>query len=487
MNLKISRFETIFLGYAMPASMLAMLVAITVFVYLGTFSRYRADDYCEAVRVRDSSILGAVFERYTAENWPRATMRYSNLLFVGVSESLGNRNMQRTIPAMLLLWVAGLVWAAYEARRLLNINWHIKSDLFIGLMLAFLSLLQAPNLYQTIYWRSSMMTHFAPLVFGGFLLALLMRLARLAEQRSYSPVVYICIFVSAFIIAGFSEPPAVTALTALPLMMLAAWFFGREPAKKRRIVLLSWALAGVIVGLVAMIISPATTNVAQEKTLDIPGLLITSFFYGFQFYIDSLKTIPIPMFLSGFLPFIFAWLYQQVKPIKLNRQQKRLIVVLIFVIPALLWILIAAGFSPSVYGQGYPVERMRFLARTLTITALMLEGMLLGILLREMTARFEYGMIRWVALTLFTLISVVYPLRAAYNIYDFDIPWFRVRAEMWDERDAYIRQAVAEGMTDLEVEQLDTIGGVQEYKHDANHWVNRCAAEYYGLHTLRAP
>jgi len=64
---------------------------------------------------------------------------------------------------------------------------------------------------------------------------------------------------------------------------------------------------------------------------------------------------------------------------------------------------------------------------------------------------------------------------------------FRRYAEQWDARDAYIRQAVAEGATDLVVVQLDTLGGVQEYKQRARNWVNRCAADYYGLEAIRAP
>ncbi|HRJ57531.1 MAG TPA: hypothetical protein PLV64_14675, partial [Anaerolineales bacterium] len=43
---------------------LAQLLVISIYIYLGVFSRYIADDYCEAMRFEDKSLIGAVVERY---------------------------------------------------------------------------------------------------------------------------------------------------------------------------------------------------------------------------------------------------------------------------------------------------------------------------------------------------------------------------------------------------------------------------------------
>jgi hypothetical protein len=66
-------------------------------------------------------------------------------------------------------------------------------------------------------------------------------------------------------------------------------------------------------------------------------------------------------------------------------------------------------------------------------------------------------------------------------------PEYRYFATAWDARDASIQQAIAEGATDLVVVQLDSIGGVGEYKGNEKDWINRCASRFYGLNTLRAP
>src|SRR5689334_15090944 len=96
---------------------LCMFVAVCVYMYLGIFSRYLSDDYCEAVYVTVDSPFGAVLNRYMNGEW-RAANRYSNLLFVGFSEWLGPHNLQVITPLMILLWAIGLVWLIHEARKL---------------------------------------------------------------------------------------------------------------------------------------------------------------------------------------------------------------------------------------------------------------------------------------------------------------------------------------------------------------------------------
>ncbi|MBI5353272.1 MAG: hypothetical protein HZB50_11585 [Chloroflexi bacterium] len=481
MQFDVKKHQSSIYKYIIGLCTLAMLSAIGVYSYLGTYSRYLADDYCEAVRVNKSSPISAVIERYQAGDW-RAANRYSNLMFVGFSELLGRDSMQITMTSMVLLWVVGLSWSIHEIRKYLKINLFFQMDIFIGATLGFFSLLQAPNLFQTVYWRSSMMTHFAPLVFGCFLFAFLLRQTR---RRKTSLLVNVFIFFAAFIFAGFSEPPTTTTITALPLVMLAIWYWGKSPDKQKHIVLFAWALAGVILGLLVMAFSPAATNTIRETRPNISLILLNSFYYGYLFIIDSLKTMPLPFFVSTLTFLLVVWLYPQDEAPKMPNQRRWSTLLIMIAIPFLAWLLIAAGFAPSVFGQGFPVERMRFLATTIMIVTFMLEGALLGYLPRDKFSIYSRPVFQWLALALFSTLAIVYPLRAAYNIYKTDVPEYRSHAEAWDQRDAEIRKAVAEGATDLVVVQLDSMKGVLEYKK--NNWVNICAANYYGLNSISAP
>jgi len=80
----------------------------------------------------------------------------------------------------------------------------------------------------------------------------------------------------------------------------------------------------------------------------------------------------------------------------------------------------------------------------------------------------------------------IYPLLAASKISE-PIHQYQSFATAWDARDAYIRKSVAAGAKDLVVTQLDSVGGVLEYKGNPASWVNVCAAQYYGLDSLIAP
>jgi len=81
---------------------------------------------------------------------------------------------------------------------------------------------------------------------------------------------------------------------------------------------------------------------------------------------------------------------------------------------------------------------------------------------------------------------ILYPLRAASKV-SASLVEYQKYAIAWDARDAYIKKSVAEGVKDLVVVQLDSMGGVGEYKGKKSYWINSCAARYYGLDSLIAP
>jgi len=155
------------------------------------------------------------------------------------------------------------------------------------------------------------------------------------------------------------------------------------------------------------------------------------------------------------------------------------------VIPALAYLLVVASFFPSVYGQSYPVERARFAGQLCLVAGLMIEGALLGYLL----AQLRPGIVDNLPLKLISAvllgIAALYPLRAAWLTLA-EVPEYRARAEAWDTREIQINTLIAQGNTDLLIVQLDGIHGVKELDVNQNHWVNRCAAIYYKVNSIRA-
>ena len=282
MQLRNEKNETVFRAVLL-ISLLSTLVAVGVYAYLGSFSRYLADDYCEAVRVTTVSPFQAVLDRYSDGAF-RSANRYSNILFVGFSELLGPNSILITIVLMALLWTIGLSWLVYEIRKFVGTQWSPIIDVFLGSALAFMSFLQAPNLFQTVYWRSSMMTHFAPLVFGSLFFAFLVHQANRPSTEKISPLIYGFIVIVAFVLAGFSEPPAATLVTVFSLLFFAVWMWDKSTNRNRLLTLTGFTFIGVFAGFLTLLFSPAVTSVAREKSPDVVLILFTSFTYALHFH-----------------------------------------------------------------------------------------------------------------------------------------------------------------------------------------------------------
>ena len=464
-------------------NVLAALVFLGVMAYLGTFARYMADDYCESLNMSTDSPLEVVINRYVDGTW-RASNRYSNLLFVGVVERLVPNNIEVISPVMIALWAIGLIAAVYEIRTFVGARWPMLVDLYLGTLLAFLSLFEAPNRFQILYWRSSMATHFAPLVFLNFLLAFLFLCLRLAKGRSVPIWIGFTFFLVSFLIGGFSEPPVTLIILGAGTSLLYGWFFAKGESRRPALTLFTWILAGGILALSVMALSPAMSGLDHSPSF-LEWIQSTAQ-YTYYFVFDTLKTLPVPtLFGFGAPVILFYFLFQEQaysQLVDLRGQQNTFR--LLLAAPLLLVVFIAAGFSTSAFGQSYPVDRARFFAAFLMIAVFMFEGMLVGIWLsrvRLSALRFSY--LPDISI-LVLLIAACYPFRAALNAYQ-DLPAYRERAELWDLRDAYFIRHASAGELDIVAPGFSGVDGVKELDDSERHWVNKCAAAYYGVNTIR--
>jgi hypothetical protein len=149
-----------------------------------------------------------------------------------------------------------------------------------------------------------------------------------------------------------------------------------------------------------------------------------------------------------------------------------------------MYLLIAASFAPSVYGQSYPVPRARFAARVVMTIALLMEGALIGTLAAQIRiTSFQTVYLRNSAILAFMIVAL-YPLRTAWRSLG-EVPVYQQRAAAWDLRDAEIRRLKAEGTQDVIVgflsdEEIQDLGDYTEYR------LNRCAAVLYGVKSIVA-
>jgi hypothetical protein len=455
-------------------------LVLAIYAYLGVFSRHLADDYCSV------DFLNTDFFTALWVNYMNISDRFSNFMLITLSEAIDPRTVAILPELMLTLWVVGIAWLLYESSRFSGQVWDRSLIVTLTLLLVFLAVLQAPNRFQILYWRSAMATHFAPLVLMSYLAASILYSIRAAEKKPTAFWVYPLIFLASFFIGGFSEPTTLVMISLLALVIFCAWLWMNRPTRRTALTLLSVSFAGAVLALMVMAIAPANAfrlGNAPPPTISI--LLSRTFQYGVDFILNSFRSLPLPTLFNILTPFlIFYHLYASSDP-KLTSEQRKRVYILLVAIPILSYLLIVASFLPSVYGQSFPVERARFAGQLSLVVGLMLEASLLGGLLAQYRPRIATALPLTLIASLLLATAALYPLRAAWFALA-DVQVYRQRAAWWDEREAMIHQAIEQGQTDLVVQQFDGVDGVKEMDVNANHWVNRCVAKYYGVDSVRA-
>ncbi|MEW6401821.1 MAG: DUF6056 family protein [Chloroflexota bacterium] len=453
--------------------------ALAVYAYLGTFSRHMADDYCSVGFTRTNFFV-ALWDNYLT-----VSDRFSNFMFIALSEGTWPRSVAILPALMIVIWVSGIAWLLHESLRFTGGSWPKVLIWALSLLLVFFALLQAPNRFQTLYWRSSMATHLVPLVLMPLLASFLLRCLSSARVSPPAFWKYPLVFFLSFLLGGFSEPTALIMISLLAFSLLAAWKWTPPESPVSSLWILGVALAGAVAALVVMALAPANSLRLGDPPPAWPILIERSFRFAYEFMLNSFRTLPLPTFFTVLVPLIiFFGLHASSAPVLTSPQQKRLWIVLAGV-PVLAYLLIVASFAPSVYGQSFPVERARFAGQLILVAALMIEGSLLGTFLAQWRPHAAVHFPLSTISAILLLVAAIYPLRAAVITLG-EVPAYRERAQAWDARDAQIRSMRAEGQTDLTVPQYNGVDGVKELDTNASHWINHCAAVYYEVNSIRA-
>ena len=474
------RSQAVLFRIAFGLGVVSMTVALGLFAYLGTFTRYLADDYCDTVTVNSGPILPTLIQQYETN-----TDRFSNLLFVALSEFLFPHHVEILPVLVIFLWTAALTWLIYETHQTIGWQWHFFLDFFLAAALAFFAILQAPNRFQTFYWRSAMATHFAPILYLTAFAAFLLMVAR-RNQGRYPSIWMGCLCLTlSFLGGGFSEPPDAVLIVASALALAAAWIWVKGQLRRPALMLLSWALAGGLLALLVMALSPGNLlGRSQAHRPEFVALVYRTFLYTALFMRDTFLTFPLPTLFSLLIPFfLFYGIFAAIS--SLSSTKLRTLWAIMIAIPILAYVLIAASFAPSVYGQAFPAERARFLGCLLMTMALMLEGACFGILLAQWKMRWS-STATMLAMILLAL-SAFYPPHAAWAVVQNKRPFYSLWSEVWDYRQGQILADKSEGEKDIVSSRMYTIEGVGELDANPNSWINACAASFYGVHSISAP
>jgi hypothetical protein len=463
-----------FKKFSLIAGLALFLAGVGLFAYLGIYNRTWADDWCYNADFKNLGFLDTV--RGYAYNVTYTPSRYSVTIFAGLIDSFGIFGTQVMTPVTVIFWVAGLACLFYNLALLAGYRLSKWFVILISATIVYFSIYLSPHIYQSLYWRTGMLTYTAPLAFLPWIFVLI---TEQSKREKPSPGLTTLIFITALLGGGFSEASCTVLVSSLGLYSLVAGIGARRGlawAEKTFVPALA-ALAGASLAMALLVFAP-TTQVRWERYGEPAGLVelvVLLYRFTYAFFVLSIKDYQTLLLIltSACSGFLFSPALKTGRPVK--------ILILAALAGLLTVLLVAASLAPSAYVEkGMPADRTIIVPRFIAVSGFVVMGWLGGLALREMFAA------KWLEPLVVALLlaSYAFPL-STLNVTAEKIPVYASRARAWDAREAVIQAALASGQERAEVFAIDglPVGGIRDFdpRGKSGFWITRCAIEYYGI------
>jgi hypothetical protein len=453
--------------------------------YLGSLSRYLADDFCTAGTLREMGFLGS--QSYWYQSW---SGRFSFTFMISLTHLVGPR-LTPWLPGICLALAGGALW--FLAQRLARLA-EIRAPWTAGILPAaaclVATLAAAPNLYQSVLWQTGLITYFVPLILLTAYVGWLLWVVSLESNGRRGALSLMVSAVIPFLAGGFSETFVSVQTTGLVVAVVVALLAARGPTRTHLARHLVCGLAGSLLALLVVALAPGNA-VRQGLMPEPPGLMLLLERTWHDVYVFGARMVrgnP----LSLFAPFAVAYTvtFAGMRGVEsVGDSHGRGIwpwIAGTIGVSLAAFAAMAAAMAPSEYAlSAYPDGRIVITAVFAVVMAAALGGYLLAGMTRQLLARKGQRALRAMsfAVAAALLLGVVAVCLRNSAGYFQDARGF---AAAWDARDASIHAALARGENDIPVASLTHMAGLGEVSRDPDDWVNRCLADAYGLKRVTA-
>jgi hypothetical protein len=352
------------------------------------------------------------------------------------------------LPATAIVaWVASLTWTLMQFgfRGL-----HACALAEVAVLATFQT---APDLPQSLYWQTGMLTYVLPLILATLLIGWIRR-----AQTSWRAVVLSSAVT--FVAGGLSETYLIPQNVALTLALLVSLRLRWRGSSH-----LAGALVGGLLALAAIVVSPSIESRVGGSPADLWLALSAAIATAMYQVARMARDFPLTILLLLAVPGVLRTCQWRVTPRAL------------MIVTALVLVTLPFCYFPSFYAQnGNPP------ARSLIVPGAVVVGYLvyLGVALQGLVARWSASPVRrGVALGLLALV----PLGVALTTLPEQANAARYAA-LFDAEDQQIRASRDAGQTDLTVAPLPPNLGENFVTSDRSDWFNMCVARYYGVHSI---
>jgi hypothetical protein len=428
-------------------------------------------------------------QRYRYQTW---SGRFAFTFTIDGSHLIGPALTPYLPMIAILLWVFASVNLFYQLSLSLTNSKTILIPTVLAAIILSIVLASTPNLYQSLYWQTGMLTYLLPLVLSTAYLGWLIMIARDVESASPTKAVLALSFIWPFFMGGFSETFVSVQIAALFLLGTISWLglFHRSPQALRQILLLGFL--GSLAALIVLVIAPG--NAVRQGVMppqpDILTLIRATINDWYIFSVRTLKWHPIAVLLSFLIPFLAGYglfMLSTNKRANVFVYDRRFF--LWFVgIPSFTFLLMLASIAPYEYAlSSFPDARVLITTLYICIFGIALWSFLAGLWVSK--RYFQARGMQLVIITILFLLGlglhgsfILQSTRVALEDRDTMVSY----AIAWDERDRNLRAQEAVGGEPIATASLTHMGGLAEIGYDPDEWIKRCVASAYGLESIIA-
>jgi len=451
--------------------------ALAGLAYLGSYTRFMADDYCSAYYAIRFGLLRSIWYWYI--NW---SGRYSAFAFdwLVLTRTFGPYGAHWVPPIAIAIWLVATIAAVHTGLKSIASHaamWSIAIAISVSFLVTVIVL--SPDIAQSYFWLNGMRSYSLPLVvLSVYAFLFQWILPRLKSDKAIS-LTCILVFGLTFAIGGFSETYAVFQLMLLVFLTGLRWF-ANDRKMDTPFKLLCAAMFGALVSVIIVALAPGNA-IRKAQLPPAPGLIKwmgISIGAYLSFLQDILLTPQKVTALIGAI-LVSAWAGTGYKA-EVKRPK--------WMIPAQVaggLILSFVCVPPAVYGYAAPPP-----PRTLSIAAFALAAFwmsasfLIGNWLARTSrssVRLEAGLIVLATLLIGTasVLTLVYvnQNQGAYIAF----------AQKWDAMDAQILQARAEHQPLVNIPAMTNWASVERPNDHPKFWATACYSEYYRIQVYGPP
>jgi hypothetical protein len=466
--------------------LLFVVVALAMYAYLGSFTRYMADDYCTAASLKDVG-----FWKSQLSWWQHWSGRYSFTFLVSAVELFGVRIVPILPAVILILWWGSLVWVLSPFIKRLQIPDPVSISILAAGAALWMTYRTFEDYPQIVFWQTGILTYPVTLILFSMGMGVAIRRSSVASRETWLGLFLWFLF--AFLAGGFSETGAVFQIVFLGLLLL---FTGLMQIEKKKM-LFSIALATLLGSIASLfIIALAPGNLVRAKNFQhIPPLLpsIAGSLYETLAFIPNF--IKAHTFLVAFGFFVGCFLsYFSFSGIRQFETRKIIqhYIASLLIAEAAIWV----GIAPSyLLRGGAPPQRVLLFSYFLVACMVIYWGALSAILLSKALPQKSHVLQEGIS-AIVLLFLIAWGAAPVFVSQVQLIPVLKQYATMWDGRDQSIVAAAQSGESRIVLDDLTQVWALRklnkrlwttgDFESDPTYWINLCGAQYYGVEQIIA-